>query len=353
MQTYYAGFEPGYPPVRIRFGAGVRHTIAAEMDALGLQRAIVLTTPEQSEQGRSVLSVLGQQGHALFTGAQMHTPVEVTEAALHASMGADCVVAIGGGSTIGLSKAIALRSDLPQIVLPTTYAGSEATPVLGETAKGVKQTVRSAKVQPKVILYDPELVATLPVALTVTSGLNAMAHAVEGLYSRERNLLSDQLAIAGIRAFKSGLPRLIADPSNLVARQDTQFGSWLCGTVLAQVGMALHHKLCHTLGGSFGLPHAEIHAIMLPHSVSYNALAAYAELLPVAEIFGGSVGAGLYDFATSLGAPIALRDVGLAESDLDKAAGLAVENAYWNPRAIERDEIRALLQRAWAGQRPA
>lgn len=352
MRTFYAGFEPGHPPVRVRLGAGLRHEVGAEMTSLGLSRALILTTPEQASQGEAIESALGPLTYGVFNKATMHTPAEVTEEALSVAAGADCLVAIGGGSTIGLAKAIALRTDLPQIVLPTSYAGSEATPVLGQTQNGVKNTLRSPKVQPEIVLYDPELVATLPAKLTVTSGLNAMAHALEGLYARDRTPFSDELALAGLRVFKSELPRVIAEPGNLKAREGTQFGSWLCGTVLAQVGMALHHKLCHTLGGSFNLPHADTHAIILPHAASYNAVAAAHELAPAAELFGGSVGGGLHDFAASLGAPLALKDLGLPESDLDRAADLAAKNPYWNPRPIERDGIRSLLQRAWEGQRP-
>lgn len=352
MRVFHAGFEPGHPPVRVRLGAGLRHEVGAEMQALGFSRALVLSTREQAGQAEALRNALDGRAHGLFAGAVMHTPVEVTDAALAAAQGADCLVAIGGGSTIGLAKAIALRTDLPQIVLPTTYAGSEATPVLGQTANGVKETLRSPKVQPEVILYDPELVATLPAALTVTSGLNAMAHAIEALYARDRNPLSDQLALAGIRAFLTGLPRVVAAPDDLAAREETLFGSWLCGTVLAQVGMALHHKLCHTLGGRFNLPHAETHAILLPHTAAYNADAAAQALAPVAALLGGPVGAGLHDFAASLGAPLALKALGVSEADLDEAAELAVANPYWNPKPIEKTGIRALLQRAWEGGRP-
>jgi maleylacetate reductase len=352
MPTFHVSFEPGQPPVRVRLGAGLRREIGAEMTALGWSRALVLTTKEQVACGETVRAELGSMALGVFSQATMHTPIEITEAGLRAAKGADCIVAIGGGSTIGLAKAIALRTDLPQIVLPTTYAGSEATPVLGQTANGVKETLRSPKVQPEVILYDPELVVTLPAKLTVTSGLNAMAHAVEALYARDATPLSTQLALSGIRVFKQGLPRVVADLGNLSAREDTQFGAWLCGTVLAQVGMALHHKLCHTLGGSFDLPHAETHAILLPHSAAYNAAAAAEALAPVAELFGGSIGGGLYDFAASLGAPRALRDLGLRENDLDRAADIAVDKPYWNPRPIERDAIRALLRRAWEGVCP-
>lgn len=352
MRTFHAGFEPGHQPVRVRFGAGVRHEIGAEMKALGFSSALVMTTSEQADQGEAIRAELGDLALGLFAGAVMHTPVEATEQALAKASGADCLVAIGGGSTIGLSKAIALRTDLPQIVLPTTYAGSEATPVLGQTENGVKETLRSPKVQPEVILYDPELVAMLPAAMTVTSGLNAIAHAVEALYARDRNPLSDQLALGGIRAFVTGLPGVVAAPGDLDAREQTLFGSWLCGTVLAQVGMALHHKLCHTLGGRFNLPHAETHAILLPHTAAYNEVAASAALAPLAELLGGSVGNGLYDFAATLGAPQALKDLGVVETDLDEAAELAVTNPYWNPRPIEKVAIRALLQGAWEGSRP-
>lgn len=338
--------------MHVRFGAGIRHELAAEMIAFGLGRALIICTAEQAKQGKALHAELGGLAHGLFAGAKMHTPVDVTQAALAAADGADCLVAIGGGSAIGLAKAIAFRTDLPQIVLPTTYAGSEATPVLGQTVNGVKETLRSSKVLPKAVLYDPELVATLPVAMTVTSGLNAMAHAIEALYARDRNPLSDQLALCGIRAFVTGLPNVVAEPGDLAAREKTLFGSWLCGTVLAQVGMALHHKLCHSLGGQFNLPHAEMHAVLLPHTVAYNADAATEALAPVAELLGGPVGGRLYDFAASLGAPQALRQLGLSEGDLDSAAELAVSNPYWNPRLVEKASIRALLRRAWEGNRP-
>lgn len=351
-RTFHAGFEPGHPPVRIRIGAGLRHETGAEIERLGLSRALILTTPEQRVQGETLREAIGTNAVGLFDRAAMHTPVEITEAALQLAGQADCLVAIGGGSTIGLAKAIALRTDLPQIVLPTTYAGSEATPVLGQTKEGVKETLRSPRVQPEVILYDPELVSSLPVGMTVTSGLNAMAHAVEALYAQDRNPLSEQLALGGLKSFVEGLPRVVVAPGNIDARELTQFGSWLCGTVLAQVGMALHHKLCHALGGSFNLPHAETHAILLPHTCAYNAEAARAELEPLSALLGGPVGGGLYDFSQGLGAPLALRDLGLDASDLDECANLAARNPYWNPRPVERDAIRELLQRAWEGVRP-
>jgi maleylacetate reductase len=291
----------------------------------------------------------------MFSGAAMHTPVTVSEeaTAVALKLDADVLVAVGGGSTTGLSKAIALRTDLPQIVVPTTYAGSEATPILGQSENGQKTTLSAPKVQPEVILYDAELVAALPVDLTVTSALNAMAHAVEGLYARDRSPLSSIMSIEGLRAFRDALPKVKATPTDLVARGETLYGAWLCGTVLGQVGMALHHKLCHALGGLFDLPHAETHAILLPHTVAYNAQAVSELLRPVAELFGAkSPGIALHDFARQIGAPLALRGLGLEENDLYHAVDIAMRNPYWNPRPIEREELLRLLRAAWAGERP-
>lgn len=282
---------------------------------------------------------------------QMHTPVPVTKEALSEveRIGADCLVAIGGGSAVGLGKALALRSGLPQIVLPTTYASSEATPVLGQTEGGRKTTLTDPRVQPQVIPYDAELVRSLPVPITVSSALNAIAHAAEGLYARDRNPVSTLFAVEGLRAFRAALPKVRVHPHDLEARGETLYGAWLCGSVLGQVGMALHHKLCHVLGGSFGLPHAETHAVMLPHTIAFNAAAAGALLDPVRDIFGDDLGQGLAAFADQVGAPRALHDLGMKEADLDRAADLAMEASYWNPRSLVRDEILTLLEAAWTG----
>ena len=342
--------------VRVRFGAGLRHSIADEVARLGATHALVLSTPQQSNSALELAEKLGSAAVGVFCRATMHTPVDVTEQAVAHTRetGADCLVSIGGGSTTGLGKAIALRTGLPQIVIPTTYAGSEATPILGQTENGVKTTLTDARVLPQVILYDPELVSGLPVGMTVTSALNAMAHAAEALYAPDRTEASDALAIEGLRAFADGLPQVIQSPGDIAAREATLRGAWACGTVLGQVGMALHHKLCHTLGGTFDLPHADTHAIVLPHAVSYNARAAAAALKPVTDIFDGpGPGRALHRFAQKVNAPLALRDLGLREADLDRAATLATSRPYPNPQPVTGEDIRALLQAAWAGETPA
>jgi maleylacetate reductase len=342
-------------PAQIVFENGARNRLAELIAKSGAKRALVLSTPHQKADAEALALEIGSLACGVFSGAVMHTPVEVTETAMKtaAELGADCVVSLGGGSTTGLGKALAYRTDLLQIVVPTTYAGSEVTSILGQTEGGRKTTIRDAKILPEIVVYDPLLTYGLPVPMSVTSGLNAMAHAIEGLYAQDRNPISSLMAVEGLRAFARSLPRIVEAPEDPEARSDALYGAWLCGTVLGTVGMALHHKICHTLGGSFDTPHAETHAIMLSHTAAFNARAAQSGLAPVAEIFGGSVGGGLWDFAKATGAPLSLRDFGLTEADLDRAADIAVENPYWNPQPIDRRSIRQLLQDAWEGSRPS
>lgn len=341
-------------PGRVVFGPGTLGQVGAEIAALGAKRALILSTPFQEPDARALADQLGDQAAGVFAGAAMHTPVSVTEKAMaaYAETGADCVVALGGGSTIGLGKAIAWRNDTPQIVVATTYAGSEVTDILGQTEGGRKTTLRNPKIRPETVIYDPELTLGLPVAMSVSSGLNAMAHAVEGLYAPDANPVTSLMAVEGLRALKSALPRIVGDPRDRDARSEALYGSWLCGIVLGSVAMSLHHKLCHTLGGGFDMPHAETHAALIPHTAAYNARAAARQLAPAAELFGGDLGGGLYDFAVSVGAPRALSDLGLKDSDLARAADMASENPYANPQPVTRDGILALLTRALAGQRP-
>jgi alcohol dehydrogenase class IV len=342
-------------PSRVVFGFGTLDRIPEEVKALGCSRALVLSTPQQAADARGLSDRLGTLSAGVFSEAAMHTPVEVTERAMQAvkDSGADCTVALGGGSTTGLGKAIALRTDLPQIVVPTTYAGSEATPILGETKDGLKTTQKSPKILPEVIVYDVDLTLTLPPALSAASGMNAIAHAVEGLYTEDANPIVSLMAEEGIRALGAALPRIVRDPADREARSDALYGAWLCGVVLGSVGMALHHKLCHTLGGTFDLPHAETHTVVLPHAAAYNAPAAPEAMARAARALGAAhAPTALHDLAKSLAAPVALKDIGMPESGLDRAADLAVANPYWNPRPIERPAIRALLDDAFWGRPP-
>lgn len=342
-------------PCRVVFGSGTLATAGAEIERLGSRRALVLTTPQQQAEGARLGAALGSLYAGLFAGATMHTPVEVTERALAAmrTSGADCVVSLGGGSTTGLGKALALRTGVNQLCIPTTYAGSEMTPILGQTENGLKTTVRDSAVLPETVIYDVDLTLSLPVGLTVTSGINAIAHAAEALYARDSNPVTALMAEEGIRALAHALPAILAKPDDRKARSEALYGAWLCGVCLGNVGMALHHKLCHTLGGTFDLPHAETHTIVLPHALAYNRPAVPDAMTRIARAIGTDDAAqGLYDLAGRLSTKLALRDIGMPESGIDKAADLAVTNAYWNPRPLERGAIRDLIARAWAGEEP-
>ncbi|CAE6841516.1 maleylacetate reductase [Paraburkholderia domus] len=340
---------------RVVFGAGSRQLLPRELDQIGIRRALVLTTPDQVELGQQVAAILGDRCAGVLGSAVMHVPLEVARDAIDAArrLGADGCIAAGGGSTIGLAKAIALESDLPIVALPTTYAGSEMTPLYGITDDGIKKTGRDWRVLPRAVIYDPELTLTLPVALSMTSGMNAIAHAAEALYAQDGNPVYSLMAEEGIRALAHALPRLREAPADMDARGDAQYGTWLCGTVLGNVQMGLHHKLCHTLGGSFNLPHAEVHTVILPYALAYNANAIPQALARIARALDRPQAvAGLHALGQSLGVPRSLRELGMSADALDHAADLAVQTPYPNPRPLERGPIRALLQRAYEGAAP-
>lgn len=343
-------------PSRVVFGTGTIKQLPDEVRRLGIHRPLILSTPEQSSHAAKVEELLrvGEVDVAgQFNKATMHTPLNVTIEAMElvAELRVDGLVAIGGGSTIGLGKAIALRTDLPQIVLPTTYAGSEMTPIIGQTENGVKTTQTTSKVLPEVVIYDVDLTYSLPVELSATSGINAIAHSVEGLYAQNGNPVISLMAEEGIRALAKALPVVVENPEDGEARSDALYGAWLCGTVLGLVGMSVHHKLCHVLGGTFNLPHAETHTIVLPHALSYNAPRIPGAMQRIANALGHDDAVeGLNILLTKLKVKRALKDFGMEESGIDKAADMAVKNPYWNPRPLERDGLREVIRRAWAGE---
>jgi maleylacetate reductase len=356
MPTSIPPFVYDSHPSRVIFGAGSLEKLPEEIDRLDATRALVLCTPEQRAIGADIVVMLGARCAGVFDGAVMHVPIEVAAAARDKAkrLKADCCVAIGGGSTTGLAKAIALTSGLPILAIPTTYAGSEMTPIWGLTEGGVKKTGRDVLVLPKTVIYDPVLTTSLPVALSVTSGINAIAHCAEALYSRDANPIVSLIAEEGIRALAGGLPEVATQPGNMDARARCLYGAWLGGVSLGAVGMALHHKLCHTLGGTFNLPHAETHTVVLPHAVAYNAAAAPEAMRRIVQALGASSAAeALYDLAASLDAPVSLQSLGMRREQLDHAADLAVQNPYYNPRPVTRDGIRKLLDNAFEGRRPS
>ncbi|UIJ83204.1 maleylacetate reductase [Rhizobium leguminosarum] len=333
-------------PTRVVFGRGKISEAPNELRKLGISKPIIVTTPQQRDAGETLAH---STNGVAYPHAEMHTPVRVTSAAIDfvSKNGIDGIVALGGGSSTGLGKAIAFRTDLPQLVIPTSYAGSEMTNILGETEDDEKKTKRDARIQPEAVIYDPDLLATLPSGFAATSGLNAMAHAVEALYASDGNPVVWLMAEEGIRAMAEALPKRNG------GHDEALYGAWLCGTVLGSCSMGFHHKLCHVLGGSFNLPHAETHAIILPHAAAYNAPATRAAMTRIAVALGASdAPRGLFELSNSLGVATALKDIGMAESDLAKAADIAAATPYPNPRPLERGAIVSLLQDAFFGRPP-
>lgn len=343
-------------PSRVIFGTLTPDLLKEETAKIGATRPLIVATAPQERQAFELAEMRGGGAAGVYAGALMHTPVETTEAALRVmrDLKADGIVGIGGGSTTGLSKAIALRTGLPQLAVPTTYAGSEMTPILGETENGVKRTQTTRQVLPKTVIYDVNLTLTLPASLSASSGLNAIAHGVEALYAKDRNPIVSMMAVEGIKALFWALPNIAKYPLDVEARSQAFYGAWPCGVCLGSVGMSLHHKLCHTLGGMFNLPHAETHAIVLPHALTYNASATPDAMRRLSEaLLSQRPDLSLSATAQELGIGGGLRKLGMPEEGIDAPADQAVKSPYWNPRPVERDAIRELIHRAWAGEEPS
>jgi maleylacetate reductase len=344
-------------PMRVRFGSGSLAELPDEVDALGLDRVLVLCSPEQKSTGQQVATILGDRCAGVLAEARMHVPAASARRAreIAAQAGASGCLAVGGGSAVGLGKAIALTTDLPIVAVPTTYAGSEMTPVWGLTENGVKRTGRDRRVLPRSVVYDPELTLTLPVGLSLVSGFNAVAHAVEGLYAPDSTPITDMMATEGLFTLLRALPRLVADGHDLDARADALRGSWFCGAVLGATTMSLHHKLCHALGGMLNLPHAPTHTVVLPHVLAANAPAAPQAAAAIAEALGGAgdSAVALWELAGQLGAPLTLRELGMRHEDIARVADEVVEHAYANPVPLERAAVEFVLDQAWSGAKPS
>ena len=339
-------------PMRVVFGAGRAAELAAEVERLGAKRPLLISTPGRAVMVRGVAKNLDVAG--VFDQAVMHTPINVVEAAREKAKaaGADCCITIGGGSTIGFGKAIALTSSLPVIAVPTTYSGSEMTTIWGISEAGGKKVGRDPKVLPKVVIYDPELTLDLPPATAAASGMNAIAHCAEALYAHDGNPLNNVVAEEGIRALAASLPRVVQKPRDITARSEALYGAWLAGLSISTTGNAIHHKLCHVLGG-FGLPHAETHSIVLPHALRYNADAAPEAMRRIARALGAETApAGMWELEKKLGIPMRLADIGMKTEDLERAAKIAVQTPYPNPRKVEYGPVLELLRDAWNGTRP-
>ena len=360
-------------PGRVVFGAGAaRQRLAAEVDRLGGRRVLLVTGPREASRAAELVAALPDRVVATFSAVVEHVPIEVARAARDAAAGcgADLLLAIGGGSTIGTAKAVAMTAGTPILAVPTTYAGSELTPVWGLTENGRKTTGIDPAVQPRTVLYDPELTLTLPVPLAVASGMNAMAHSVEAFWAPGRNPVTSLGAAESIAALAAGLLALHADPDAVEARARVLYGAYLAGAAFAVAGSGLHHKICHVLGGAYRLPHAQTHSVVLPYVVAVNAPAVPDAAARIAAALASSraTSASVTDAAggpatdpaselaglnRALGTVRSLEQLGLLESDLDQAAELVHEVVPKdNPVPLSLSGVRALLQAAWAGTDP-
>jgi alcohol dehydrogenase class IV len=348
-------FSYDQPGTRVVFGTGALGRLPDELEKLGAKRAIIVTSPGRRNDAQEAAKHLGKLAAAIFSEAAMHVPIEVARAACDAAKRceADCCIVIGGGSTVGLGKAIALETGVPVVAIPTTYSGSEMTPIYGFTEEGIKRTGRDRKVVPKTVMYDPVMAVSLPARMSSTSGMNAMAHCVVGLYAENVNPMMTLFAAEGIRALTQALPIIVREPGNLDARTDAFYGSWLAGSVLGMAGMSLHYKICHVLGGTFGLPHGEVHTVILPQVVGFTREAAPEAMRIAATALGAAdAAAAIFDLAGRIGAPVSLKEIGMPADGLDRAAKLSTEAAVYNPRPADYASVLALLENAFNGRRP-
>ena len=289
----------------------------------------------------------------------MHVPAEVAARAVDAARAADSVVVVGGGSAIGTAKAVAKDTHLPILAVPTTYAGSEMTPIWGITADRLKTTGHDPHVLPRVVIYDPELTVSLPPELTAASGMNALAHLAEGLYAPQVSPLAVLTAQEGIRALASGLPKAVEDPADIDARAEVTYGAWLAGWTLGTTGMGIHHKICHTLGGTYDLPHAPSHSAVLPYALAANAHAAPAAMAAIEAAFRAAgrdvdhAPGAMWDLRHQIGATECLSALGFPAEEIDVAADIVVRGRPVNPRPVDHACARAVLAAAYSGDRPA
>lgn len=348
-------FEHETLPQRMCFASGdAPAMVCAEVERLGAARVMVIAAA--SEAGLADKVTAGVPVVLRHEEVVMHVPVESAERARAAAAAheVDLVISVGGGSTTGLAKAVALTHGIPIVAVPTTYAGSEATSVWGLTEGGRKTTGVDARVLPRSVVYDATLTLSLPVAMSVASGLNALAHCVDSMWAPRTDPVDQALAGEGIRALVAGLPAVVADPAGLEGREQMLYGAYLSAVAFSSAGSGLHHKICHVLGGTYELPHAQTHAVVLPYVLAFNAPAAPAAERRIAEAFGAaSALEGLQRLRRAVDAPKALRDHGFDEADIEDAvhAILAAAPAN-NPRPVTAHGMRRLLRAAHRGSDP-
>ena len=343
--------------IRVVFGPGGLAQVASEAHTLGT-RIMIISGRHEGDAAAAVSAQLGDDLAWRITEVVQQVPVEIAARAIQAAREsrAGVVVSIGGGSATGLAKAVARDTGLPILAVPTTYAGSEMTPIWGQSDQGEKTTGRDPRVLPIIVVYDPGLTITMSPQLTAASGMNALAHAVEALYAPDSTVQSSDVAEEAIRALADGLPPAVRQPDDLKARTETMRGAWLAGWALGSTTMGLHHKLAHVLGGTYQLPHAGVHSALLPQVAAFNAPSAPGPFSCAARALDVSgpeaVGPALFELATRLDAPTSLADLGLELEAIDAVAKTVAGAPVSNPRAFTEEDVRYLVQQAYLGKRP-
>ena len=343
-------------PARVVLGRGELDTVPAEVDRIGVQRLLLVGGGRSAAEALTRLRAgLGDRVAAEAAEVAPHVPEEHALAAIaqaHAA-GCDGVVSLGGGSATGLGKVVARDRDIPLLAVPTTYAGSEMTPIWGMTVAGRKTTGRDPRALPRTVVYDPELCAGMPAPLAAASGMNALAHCAEALWSVRQNPMTSALAAEGARRLLGSLPRAVDDPSDVEAHAENLVGACLAGTALAQTGTGVHHRTCHVLAGDWGLPHAQTHAVVLPHAAALVTRQDGDATLRLRGLLGaGNPAAALYDFARRLELPSSLQQLGLPEADVEEAVRRVVDAVRADRLGSDADAVRRMVVGAWRGDAP-
>lgn len=342
-------------PQRVVFGSfEAAERVAEEVSRLGASRVMVIAGGAEAALADTV--VAGLPVAVRHSEVVMHVPTDVADRARKVAgrQDVDILVSVGGGSTTGLAKAVALTTGLPIVAVPTTFAGSEATNVWGLTEGSRKTTGVDERVLPRAVVYDASLMLSLPVEMSVASGLNALAHCVDSMWGPRADPIDQALALEGIRALAQGLPTVVSDPRAIGGREHTLYGAYLAAVAFASAGSGLHHKICHVLGGMHNLPHAQTHAVVLPYVLALNAPAVPDVEQRMAAAFDAATALdGLQRLREQVHAPRALRDYGLREEVIPETVDAVLAAVPpGNPAPVTATNLDELLRAAWQGSEP-
>jgi len=336
--------------VRVVFGAGSLARLPAELDRRGFGKVMLLMTPGRAAQRAGLESLLGDRLTGVYAGARLHVPVEVVADAMAAfeRFQPQSLLAFGGGSAVGLGKALAFETKVPLAAIATTYSGSEMTAVWGNSDGKMKRTFRNVEVAPQLVLYDPELTYDLSPAVSAASGMNAIAHCVEAEYAPERGPVTSWFALGGWKQLAENLPAVVSNTAAADARSNALFGAHLAGRALDMTSMGLEHKLAHVMGGRFGLNHSEAHAALVPWVTAWNAPSAPDAMQRMADALGvQDAPQALIDLSRRIGIR-SLAELGFTAGGIPEAAELIMAMKFPNPRPVDAEGVRWILERALA-----